>query len=83
MATFLSAAKAEESLQELRDNGYHAYSVQVTLRDGGLAHAVFLGPYPEREPAERDLARAQQIPGYESGRIVQIGPSALPSTPQP
>jgi len=83
MATFLSAARAEQSLQEFRDAGYRAYSIEVSLRDGARAIAVLLGPYAERAPAERDLERARQIPGHDSGRIVQIGPSALPTASQP
>jgi cell division septation protein DedD len=83
MATFQDAARAEQSLQELRAAGYHAYSIEVSLRDGARAIAVFLGPYAELAPAEQDLERARQIPGYDSGLIVQIGPPALPTASQP
>jgi type II secretory pathway predicted ATPase ExeA/cell division septation protein DedD len=76
MATFQSAARAGRALQEFRDAGYHAYIVEISLRDGGRAIAVFLGPYAEFARAERDLAGAQRIPGYSSARIVQVGPSA-------
>jgi cell division septation protein DedD len=83
MATFQSAVRAEQALQEFRDAGYHAYSIEVSLRDGARAIAVFLGPYAELTSAERDLERARQMPGYDSGRIVQIGPSALPIASPP
>ena len=78
MATFQSPARTAQALQEFRDAGYHAYSVEVSLRDGNRALAVFLGPYAERASAERDRDRSRQIPGYGSGLVVQIGPSLPP-----
>jgi general secretion pathway protein A len=83
MATFQSPARTAQALQEFRDAGYHAYSVNVSLRDGNRALAVFLGPYTELASAERDLGRARQIPSYGSGLVVQIGPSALPPKSRP
>jgi type II secretory pathway predicted ATPase ExeA/cell division septation protein DedD len=83
MATFQSPTRVAQALQELRDAGYHAYSIEVPLRDGTRALAVFLGPYAELASAERDLDRARQIPGYGSGRVVQLGPSPAPQTSQP
>jgi type II secretory pathway predicted ATPase ExeA/cell division septation protein DedD len=82
MATFQNPARAARSLQEFRDAGYHAYTVEVSLRDGERAIAVLVGPYAELGPAERDLAGARQIPGYGGGRIVQVG-SPAPSTKPP
>jgi type II secretory pathway predicted ATPase ExeA/cell division septation protein DedD len=82
MATFQNPARAARSLQEFRDAGYHAYTVDVSLRDGERAIAVLVGPYAELGPAERDLAGARQIPGYGGGRIVQVG-SPAPSTKPP
>ena len=81
MGTFRNAARATQALQEFHDAGYHAYSAEVAQRDGGSALAVFLGPYAELPPAEKDLERAQQIPGYSDGHIVQFGVSTLPSKP--
>lgn len=83
MATFQSPARTAQALQEFRDAGYRAYSVDVSLSDGNRALAVFLGPYTERASAERDLDRARQIPGYGSGRVVQIGASLLPPNVRP
>ena len=77
MATFQSAARAAQALKAFHDAGYRAVSREVSLRDGGRALAVFLGPYAERASAERDLDRARQIPGYGSGRVVQM--AAAPS----
>jgi general secretion pathway protein A len=77
MATFQSAERAARALQEFRDGGYQGYTVEVSLHDGGRAVAVFLGPYAELAPAERDLQAAQQIPGYGGGRIVQVGPRSV------
>jgi cell division septation protein DedD len=74
MATFQSAARAAQAVQEFRDAGYKAYGVERTLRDGTAAHAVFLGPYPEHTAAEGDRERARQIPGYGTGLIVPINP---------
>jgi cell division septation protein DedD len=82
MATFQSPARAAQALQEFRDAGYRAYSIEVSLRDGGRAVAVFLGPYAELAPAERDLDRARQMPGYGSGRLVQLDPSLVPPISQ-
>jgi cell division septation protein DedD len=81
MATFQNPARAARSLQEFRAAGYHAYTVEVSLRDGERAIAVLVGPYAELGPAERDLAGARQIPGYGGGRIVQVGPTAVPAKP--
>jgi cell division septation protein DedD len=81
MATFQNPARAARSLQEFRDAGYHAYTIEVSLRDGARAIAVLVGPYAEIGPAERDLAGARQIPGYGGGRIVQVGAPALPTKP--
>jgi type II secretory pathway predicted ATPase ExeA/cell division septation protein DedD len=81
MATFQNPARAARSLQEFRAAGYHAYTVEVSLRDGERAIAVLVGPYADLGPAERDLAGARQIPGYGGGRIVQVGPTAVPAKP--
>jgi type II secretory pathway predicted ATPase ExeA/cell division septation protein DedD len=81
MATFQSPVRAARALQELRDAGYHAYTIEVSLRDGGRAIAVLVGPYADLAPAQRDLARAQQIPGYGGGRIVQVSHAPLPAKP--
>jgi general secretion pathway protein A len=75
MATFQSPARAAQALQEFRDAGYHAYISEVSLRDGEHAFAVFLGPYADAAPAERDLDRARQMPGYGSGHLVRLDPS--------
>ncbi len=83
MATFQGPARAAQALQEFRDAGYHAYSTEVSLRDGERAVAVFLGPYAELAPAERDLDRARQMPGYGSGRLVQLDSSVPPPISQP
>src|SRR5687768_4453465 len=45
MATFSSAQRAAESVEQLQTSGYRAYDRAVTLRDGAAAHVVFLGPY--------------------------------------
>jgi general secretion pathway protein A len=83
MATFQSPERAAQALQEFRDAGYHGYSIEVSLRDGERAFAVFLGPYAELAPAERDLDRGRQMPGYGSGRLVQLSPSLRPPILQP
>jgi type II secretory pathway predicted ATPase ExeA/cell division septation protein DedD len=83
MATFQSPTRVAQALQEFRDAGYRAYSIEVPLRDGTRALAVFLGPYAELASAERDLDRARQIPGYSSGRVVQLEPSPVPPKSQP
>jgi type II secretory pathway predicted ATPase ExeA len=75
MATFQSPARAAQALQEFHDTGYRAYSLEVSLRDGERAFAVFLGPYTDLAQAERDFDRARQIPGYGSARLVQLDPS--------
>ena len=85
MATFQSAARATQSLQEVRDAGYSAYSVEVSLRDGERSYAVFLGPYfgLARAQAQRDLEHAQQLSGYDGGRLVQVPQAASRPTSQP
>jgi type II secretory pathway predicted ATPase ExeA/cell division septation protein DedD len=82
MATFQSPARVAQALQEFRDAGYRAYSIEVRLRDGASAFAVFLGPYAELASAERDLERARQIPGYGSGLVVARAAAIVaPATP--
>lgn len=72
MATFSSAQRAAESVQQLRTSGYRAYDRAVTLRDGAAAHVVFLGPYATFQGASSELDRARQLPDYTAGRIVAI-----------
>ena len=73
MATFRTEARATESVRELGAAGYDAFTAEVSLRDGGRAFAVFLGPYTDRPAADEDLERAQLLPGYSTGRVVQMG----------
>ena len=72
VATFQSASRAAESVRELEAAGYDAFDVEVTLRSGDRARAVFLGPYSDRPSAAREYERAQQLPGYTTGRIVEV-----------
>ena len=72
MATFASAQRAAQSVEQLKTSGYRAYDRAVTLRDGADAHVVFLGPYATFEGASADLDRARQLPDYTAGRIVAI-----------
>jgi len=72
MATFLSAQRAARSVEELRDAGFGAYSVETTLSDGRRVHAVRLGPYAELNQAERDLVDARQISGYDGVHVVPV-----------
>ena len=72
MATFTSAQRAAQAVQQLRTSGYRAYDRAVTLRDGAAAHVVFLGPYATFEGASADLERARQLPDYTAGGIVAI-----------
>jgi cell division septation protein DedD len=71
MATFQSAVRAAESVQEFQAAGHSASSTEVLLRDGTRAFAVLLGPFVDRAQAEDALARAQQVPGYGAGTIVK------------
>jgi hypothetical protein len=79
MATFQTAGGAARAVQELQDAGYRAYSADLTLNDGRPAVGVFVGPYAELAPAERDFERARELPGYDSAHIVPIDPSELPA----
>jgi type II secretory pathway predicted ATPase ExeA/cell division septation protein DedD len=74
MATFETAGQAAAAVKELETAGFRAYSTIVTRQDGTTVSTVFLGPYAQRPQVERDLARAQQIPGYDSAQIVALGP---------
>jgi general secretion pathway protein A len=73
MATFKSETRAEESVAAFRDAGLQAFSVEKTLADGTRAFAILLGPYADRSAAEQGRDRAQQVPGYGTGLIVQVG----------
>jgi hypothetical protein len=72
MATFQRGVAASESVREMQLLGYGAFQVEVSLRNGDRAFAVFLGPYLDRADADRDYERARQIPGYVAGRIVEV-----------
>jgi general secretion pathway protein A len=73
MATFRTSRGSEQSVQELSDAGYKAYSAEKSLSDGSHVFAVLLGPYDGRPAAEQDRDRAKQVPGYGTGLIVQLG----------
>ena len=83
MATFQSSARTQQAIQELRDAGYRAYSVELPPHDGERMLAVLLGPYTELASAERDLDTARDLPGYSSARVVQAVPALLPPDAQP
>ena len=78
MATFQSSARAQQAIQELRDAGFQAYSVELPPQGGDRMLTVLLGPYTEPAAAERDLDAARQLPGYNTARLVQAGPTLLP-----
>jgi type II secretory pathway predicted ATPase ExeA len=72
MATFSSAQRAAQSVEQLRASGYKAYERRVALRDGSGAYVVYLGPYADFESASVELSRARQLPDYTAGRIVPL-----------
>jgi cell division septation protein DedD len=78
MATFVSDERTANSLREIRDAGFPAFKVEVSLRDGERGIAVYVGPYDDRANAERDLTRARELSGYESARIVAMKRSVQP-----
>jgi cell division septation protein DedD len=83
MATFQSSARTQQAIQELRDAGYPAYSVELPPHEGERMLAVLLGPYAELASAERDLDRARELPGYSTARVVEAIPALLPPDTQP
>ena len=83
MATFQSSARTQQAIQELRDAGYPAYSVELAPHEGERMLAVLLGPYAELASAERDLDGARQLPGYGTARVVEAVPALLPPDAQP
>jgi len=83
MATFQSSARTQQAIQELRDAGYRAYSVELPPHDGERMLAVLLGPYTELASAERDLDAARDLPGFSTARVVQAVPALLPPDAQP
>jgi general secretion pathway protein A len=83
MATFQTAARTQQAIQELRDAGYRAYSVELPPQDGERMLAVLLGPYTELASAERDLDAARDLPGYSTARVVQAAPALLPPNAHP
>ena len=72
MATFRFETNAAKAAQEFRDAGFPAYSIGAALGGGDRGFAVFVGPYPSLNNAERERERAQQLPGYGVGRIVRV-----------
>jgi cell division septation protein DedD len=72
MATFTTAHKAAQSVQQLQSSGYKVYERRVTLADGRSAYAVYLGPYADFQRASVELERARKLPDYTAGRIVPL-----------
>jgi type II secretory pathway predicted ATPase ExeA len=83
MATFQSSARTQQAIEELRDAGYRAYSVELQQQDGERVLAVLVGPYTELAAAERDLDTARQLPDYATARVVQAVPALLPPDTRP
>jgi len=75
MATFQGDERTEKSLQELRDAGFKAFRVEVSLQDGSAAQVVYVGPYTDRSEAERHLERARELAGYDGARLVTLKPA--------
>ena len=77
IATFRTAARAEEAVKVFQEAGFRARSSEVQLRDGNTAFSVQLGPYADRRAAQSDIERAQAIPGYGPGVIVEPKPQGV------
>ena len=77
IATFRTASRAEEAVKVFQEAGFRARSSEVQLRDGNTAFSVQLGPYADRRAAQTDIERAQAIPGYGPGVIVEPKPRGV------
>jgi type II secretory pathway predicted ATPase ExeA len=83
MATFQTAARVQQAIEELRSAGYRPYSVELAPQDGERMLAVLLGPYSDQAAAEHDLDAVRRLPGYGSARVVQAVPALLPPASKP
>jgi type II secretory pathway predicted ATPase ExeA len=78
IATFQSATRAQQAVDQLRAAGYRAYSVELAPQNGERMLTVFLGPYSDVSDAERDLDAVRRIPDYVTARVVPLVPALLP-----
>jgi type II secretory pathway predicted ATPase ExeA len=74
IATFRTASRAAEAVTLFEGAGFRARSAEVVLRDGRTAFSVQLGPYADRPAALAAIERAQAIPGYGPGVIIEPKP---------
>jgi len=71
VAAFEGPARAERLVEQLIGAGFAARATEIVT--SASAHAWFqvvVGPYPSLEPAETDLARIWEVPGYEDAKVV-------------
>jgi general secretion pathway protein A len=77
VAAFEGPARAERLVEQLIDAGFAARATEiVTSASEHSWFQVVVGPYASLEPAETDLARIWDVPGYEDARVVRMAVSS-------
>jgi cell division protein FtsN len=72
VAAFEGPARADRLVEQLIDAGFAARATEiVTSASEHSWFQVVVGPYTSLEPAESDLERIWDVPGYEDARVVR------------
>lgn len=72
VAAFEGQTRAERLVEQLIDAGFAARATEiVTSASEHPWFQVIVGPYTSLEPAETDLARILDVPGYEDAKVVR------------
>jgi general secretion pathway protein A len=76
VAAFEGPTRAERLVELLIDAGFAARATEIVI--SASEHPWFqvvVGPYTSLEPAETDLARILDVPGYEDAKVVRTSMS--------
>jgi cell division protein FtsN len=77
VAAFEGPMRAERLVEQLIDAGFAARATKiVTSASEQPWFQVVVGPYTSLEPAETDLARIWDVPGYQDAKVVRTSMSS-------
>ena len=77
VAAFKGPGRAERLVEQLIGAGFAARATEIATFDSEHPwFQVVVGPYTSLEPAETDLARIWNVPGYEDAKVVRTPASS-------
>jgi cell division protein FtsN len=77
VAAFEGPGRAERLVEQLIGAGFAARATEIaTSASEHPWFQVVVGPYTSLEPAETDLARIWNVPGYEDAKVVRTPASS-------